>query len=287
MPVRRQLPGYIRRLIQDPVNPVVGFAVIFVAYEGFQLLCYDYSDIKNVEKNLEYGMYTAIVTAILVYVSVSYMATLHLTPQMIAQHKEYALAKAVTPYLGQLGFALVVVTAIQSTASGINATLFGSSRLAHRIATEKELPRVFSFRNRKGIPTYALLITGSLTVVFTWFGSLEQITEFGSVAFLVADGAANFANLRLYEKTDSNPLIPLLGFTGTLVALPIVIHHLYVTEPTTLLHIVSIFTPLIVFEFLYLERDPIENEVEKMEEEAERVEEEVKQEVHDLEDRDS
>lgn len=272
-------PGIFASLVSDPVSPVIGFAVIFVAYEGFQLLCYDYSEIENVEKNLKIGMYTAIIAAILIYISVSYMASLQLTPQMVAQHKEYALAKAVTPYLGQVGFALVVVTAIQSTASGINATLFGSSRLAHRVATEKELPRVFSFRNRKGIPTYALVITGILTVAFTWFGSLEQITEFGSVAFLVADGAANYANLRLWRKTDSHPLIPALGFLGTLAALPIIVHHLYVTEPAILMNIFVIFGTLLLFEFLYIERKPIEEEVEKVEEEVKEDMEKVEDEI--------
>ncbi|MFB6190770.1 MAG: hypothetical protein ABEJ91_04335 [Candidatus Nanohaloarchaea archaeon] len=63
------------------------------------------------------------------------------------------------------------MVAVQSTASGINATLFGSSMLAHKVATEKELPEVFSFRNKRGIPVYALLIIGGLTALLTEFGS--------------------------------------------------------------------------------------------------------------------
>lgn len=258
------------------ISPVTGFAIIFVAYEGFQLLCYDYKDIKDVDLNLKRGMYTAIVTALVIYISISFMATLYLSPEMVIQYKEYALAQAVKPFfLGAIGFVLVVVTALQSTASGINATLFGASRLAHKIANEKEMPRVFSFRNKEGIPTYSIVIMGGLTAAFAAFGSLEQITEFGSVAFLVADGAANYANLRLYEKTGSNPVIPLIGFIGCAVALPIVLHHLYITEPNILASIVGIFLLISVLELFYIERGEIEEEAEELEEEVEEAAEEV------------
>jgi len=100
---------------------------------------------------------------------------------------------------------------MKSTSSGINATLFGTSRLVHEIATEGAIPRLFSFRNREGIPVYALLLMGGLTAAFAALGTLKQITEFGSVAFLIADAVANFANLQLADETGSNRLFPALG----------------------------------------------------------------------------
>jgi len=62
------------------LSPITGFAIIFVSYEGFQLLVYDYDDIENVEQTLPIGMYISIAIAILIYVSVSFMATLQLSP---------------------------------------------------------------------------------------------------------------------------------------------------------------------------------------------------------------
>ncbi|MDY6789402.1 MAG: APC family permease [Candidatus Nanohaloarchaea archaeon] len=249
-------------------SPVTAFAIIFVAYEGFQLLIYDYADIQDADRNLARGMFIAIFTAILIYVSISYMATLHLTPQMLIQHKETALAKAVseTPILGTAGFILVIVSALKSTSSGINATLFGSSRLTHKIATEKELPRIFSFRDKRGIPVYSLLIIGGASAIFAALGTLEQITEFGSIAFLLADGAANYANLRLYRETDSNPLIPALGLLGVLAAFPIVVYHLYLTQFQTLAGIGVIFVLILYIEFIHMERKPLKKALHRVEE---------------------
>jgi amino acid transporter len=237
-------------------SPVTGFAIIFVSYEGFQLLAYDYEEIEDVERTLPVGMYVAILIAILIYVSVSFMATLHLTPAQLLAHEEVALAEAVSniPLLGAAGFVLVILSAMKSTSSGINATLFGTARLVHKIATEGALPRVFSFRDREGIPVYALLIMGGLTAAFAVVGSLKQITEFGSVAFLLAYAVANYTNLRLAEETGSNRLFPALGLVGTAVAIPVVLFHLYRTDVEILLWIVGILVALAALEFLYIER---------------------------------
>jgi amino acid transporter len=238
------------------VSPITGFAIIFVSYEGFQLLVYDYEDIENVERVLPIGMYVAIAIAILIYVSVSFMATLHLTPEQLLAHQEVALAEAVSniPVLGGVGFILVILSAMKSTSSGINATLFGTSRLVHKIATEGALPRVFSFRNRDGIPVYSLLIIGSLTAALAALGTLKQITEFGSVAFLVSFAVTNYTNIVLADETASNRLIPGLGLVGTGVALPVVLYHLYKTDVEILLWIVGIFAVVFLVEFLYIER---------------------------------
>ena len=246
------------------VSPITGFAIIFVSYEGFQLLVYDYEEIEDVERVLPLGMYTAVVVAILIYVSVSFMAVLHLTPEQLVAHEEVALAEAVSniPVLGAAGFVLVILSAMKSTSACINATLFGTSRLVHKIATEGALPRLLSFRNREGVPVYSLLVMGGLTAAFAALGTLKQITEFGSVAFLASFAVTNYTNLRLADETGSNRVFPAVGLFATVVAVPIVLYHLYRTDFGILLWILGIFVSLFVLEFLYLERSPFEPEVD-------------------------
>jgi amino acid transporter len=251
-------PTAINFFNKGHLSPITGFAIIFVSYEGFQLLIYDYEDIANVERNLPLGMYLAVTIAIVIYVTVSFMATLQLTPGQVLAHEETALAIAVSnvPLLGAAGFVLVVISAMKSTSSGVNATLFGTSRLVHEIATEGVIPELFSFRNRENVPVYALLLIGGATAVFTSVGSLKQIVEFGSIAFLLADAIANFVALRMAGETGSNRLFPALGLFGTGVAIPIVLYHLFRTDFEILLWIVGIFVSLYLLEFLYIERQP-------------------------------
>lgn len=263
------------------LNPISAFAIIFVSYEGFQLLTYDYKDIKNVKENLPIGIYASILIAMIIYISVSFMATLHLSPEQLIQHKEYALAKAVTPFLGSAGFILVVISALKSTSSGINATLFGTARFAKKMATEKELPKVFSMKNQAGVPKNAIIAITIVTIIFTVLGSLEQITEFSSIAFLLAFGVVNYINLRNYKKTNSNPILPTLGLLGILAALPMVGYHVYQASPFNFYIILGIFTLGAYIEFMHMERKKIEQMAETIEQEAEEIEEEIEEAIEE------
>jgi type IV secretory pathway TrbD component len=113
----------------------------------------------------------------------------------------------------------------------------------------------------EGIPVYSLLIIGGLTAAFAALGTLKQITEFGSVAFLISFAVTNYTNLQLADETGSNRLVPTLGFLGTIVAISIVLYHLYRTDVGILLWIVGIFLLVFLLEFLYVERRPFEPQI--------------------------
>jgi amino acid transporter len=62
-----------------------------------------------------------------------------LTLTEIAGAADFALADAAQVVWGALGFNLIVVAALLSTASAINATLYGTSRLTLEIVLDGEL----------------------------------------------------------------------------------------------------------------------------------------------------
>ena len=49
----------------------------------------------------------------------------------IERARDYALAEAAKPFLGEFGFRLIAIAALFSTASAINATLFGSANVCY------------------------------------------------------------------------------------------------------------------------------------------------------------
>jgi len=54
--------------------------------------------------------------------------------------RDYALAEAAKPALGELGFGMVVAAAPASTSSAINATLYGTARISYIVARYGQLP---------------------------------------------------------------------------------------------------------------------------------------------------
>lgn len=269
------------------VSPIVGIGTIFVSFEGWQLLTYEYSDIEGGAEALKKGVIATILISTAIYILIALVTTSLVSTEMILQHKETVLAFAAGKIFSSTLFqavagGLVTLAALFSTASAINATLFGTARFSHRIARDGELPEVFSFKNKKGIPTKSLAIIAALTAAFTFLGSLEAIATFASVSFVMIFGVVNFVALKdrdLQLKT----WIPVFGLLGTAAVLLLEIYHLITEKPHLLLFITSIYAFLLFLEFLYFEREEIEEEVKQVEEEVEDEEEKVKEEIEEIE----
>jgi amino acid transporter len=166
------------------ISALFGAASMFMAYEGFQLLTYDYEDIKNPKQTLPRAVLSAIVVVIIVYVIVAIGTTMLIGADQVIQHKEVALAIAGQQAAGFFGLVLVTVGAAFSTGSAINSTLFATARLAYEVAEDGELPATLDHKNKAGIPDRAVIGLGSLAAVLAALGSLNSLVEAASLAFL-------------------------------------------------------------------------------------------------------
>ena len=242
-----------------PLAPLAAAALIFVAYEGFELIPNAIEEMKDPTGTLKRGLVVAILVTAALYVLVSFVALGNLTPEAIRRDQEYALAVAAQPSLGRLGFGLIGVAALLSTASAINATLFGSSRLAMVMAREHVLPRIFSLRERtRPVPWVALVTLTAATVAFILFADLTVISAFASATFLLIFFGVNASAARLHTSIELNPLIPLCGTILCGVTFLVVLGHTWYTSPRSLAWIagtyVAAFASELVLIFLRGER---------------------------------
>jgi hypothetical protein len=161
-----------------------GAASVFMAYEGFQLLTYDYDDIRDAKRTLPRAVLSAIVVVIAVYVLVTLGTSMLIGADQVVEHKEVALSIAGQAALGTFGLVLVTVAAAFSTGSAINSTLFATARLAHTVAKDGELPAAVDHRNAAGVPDRAVIILGAAAALLAAVGSLSTLVEAASLAFL-------------------------------------------------------------------------------------------------------
>ena len=108
---------------------VAGGMIIFLAYEGFELIANTAHDVRDVARTLPRAYFTAVGFVLALYVLVSLVTVGNLPVDTIVAAKDYALAEAAKPFLGQAGFALIAIAALLSTASAINATLYRLSEV--------------------------------------------------------------------------------------------------------------------------------------------------------------
>lgn len=252
------------------LSPIVAIGAIFVSFEGFQLLTYEYSDIAGGISVLKRAIIGSIVLSTIIYVLVAFVTTSLVTPEQIVQHEETILAFAATKIfsggmLNQVFFVLISVAALFSTASAINATLFGTARLGYKVASDRVLPTLFSFKNKKGIPTKSLLFIGALTGLFTFLGTLQAITTFASISFILIFGVVN---VLAFQERDTRVQATVAGFgaVGALSALCLLLWHLYTKEPATLAFIAVVFAVVVLLEVFYFERDLLIEKARELEE---------------------
>ena len=132
----------------SPLHLAAGGMIIFVAYEGFELIANSAQDVRKPQKALPRAFYSAVIFVIILYILIAIVTVGTLPVQKIVAAKDYALAEAALPFLGRSGFLLIAVAAMLSTASAINATVYGAARLSYVIAKDGELPH--SWKRRYG-----------------------------------------------------------------------------------------------------------------------------------------
>lgn len=196
-------------------------ALIFLGYEGFELIANASEDARDPERTLPRAYLIAIGSVIVLYVLVALVAVGNLAPQTIASERDYVLAAAARPFLGAAGFKLIAVAAVVSTASAINATLYGAAKFTYLMARHGELPE------RLGEPIWnrpigGLLATtlGTLLIVNTV--DIEGISLMGSAGFLIVFAAVNLAAVSVVGGSRVRVALSLAGAVacaGSLAAL--------------------------------------------------------------------
>lgn len=216
-----------------PLNLVAGGMIIFLAYEGFELIANTAQDVRDARKTLPRAYYSSVGFVIVLYILVAIVTVGTLPIARIVNARDYALAEAARPFLGQGGFLLIAIAAMLSTASAINATLYGAARLSYVIAKDGELPDTLE-RKVWGMPIEGLLITSVLTLIIANLVDLSSLSMMGSAGFLLIFAAVNAANVVLSNETQSKRWLSLIGVGLCLSALASLLWQTVMSKPAHL-----------------------------------------------------
>ena len=178
----------------------IGAAAIFMSYEGFQLLTYEYDEVEEPEKILMPALLSAVGFVVVIYVAVALGATMLAGALTVVEEKQVALAVAATEALGTPGLVALTVAAAFATAAAVNSTLFSTAKLVERVAEDGELPRVLENESGEGVPGKAVVLLGSVAATLAVLGSLSSLVEAASLAFLVTFGIVNVIAGRRMES---------------------------------------------------------------------------------------
>ena len=234
----------------EPMMQIISAGmIIFVAYEGFELIANTAMDVRNYRVTLPRAYYISVVFVIILYALIAIVVVGSLTPSAIVAAQDFALAEAARPSLGQLGFTIVGIAAVLATLSAINSTLYGSARLSYSVASEGELPAWLEkkFWNQP----VGLLIIAGLALGLANLGDLSSISTMGSAGFLLIFAMVNLANFTKSKEVDSNRLIAGGGVLACLLALVALIAHTLADAPARILVLAGMILIAFVIEETY------------------------------------
>ena len=234
---------------ESPVQLFAAGMVIFVAYEGFELIANAAPDIENPEKNIPRAYYYSVIFVIILYIVIAFVTVGSLPFDTIAKAEDYVLAEAAKPMLGKIGFTIITIAALISTFSAINASLYGGSRVNFEIAEDDELPHHFT--SKLWNQPIGLLVTALATLVLVNVLDLESISTAGSVGFILIFGIVNFVGIKCAKDTGSNKIIPVLGVVLCVLALVILINQQLKSNLTGVLVSMAIISLCFIAEWIY------------------------------------
>lgn len=186
----------------SPANIVASGMIVFLSYEGFELIANASGRVRTPQRSLPIAFYSSVLVAIAFYVLIIVVTVGHLPFEALEKAQSYALSAAAATFMGRPGFVILAIGAMLAAASAVNAGVFGASKLPIELATQGEAPRHFesTLWGRHPLGLFAIVIIALLTANFL---NLHALSGAASAAFLLIFAAVNVANVKLARQTGS------------------------------------------------------------------------------------
>jgi basic amino acid/polyamine antiporter, APA family len=224
-------PGTVRRTM-TPFFPEGGTGLMqamgftFIALQGFDLIAAVGGEVRKPARNIPRAMFLSLGAAIAIYLPLLFVvATVGSDggsiQQMSMDEPDTVFAVAVRNYMGPWGYWFVMVAAVLSTLSALNANLLAASQISFSMARDRTLPAVLE-GTHAARKTPVMAIYASALAMFAILLMVPDLASAGAaasliflVSFALSHGMSILARLRSSEeppfRTPWFPLVPAVG----------------------------------------------------------------------------
>ena len=186
---------------------LAGTALAILAYKGFTTITNSGDEVVNPNKNVGRAIIVSLLICLVIYLLVCYAVGSTLTVKQIVAAKDYALAEAARPAIGQYGVWFTVGIAIIATASGLLASVFAVSRMLAMLTDMNLIPHRH-FGMPGNIQKHTLVFTVVAAGLLAAFFDLSRIASLGAIFYLVMDIIIHWGVLKVLRKeVGANPLV--------------------------------------------------------------------------------
>ena len=205
------------------MNVFSSVALTFFAFEGFRVITNTAEDMDDPGKLMLKSMMVAIIFVMVLYVAVTFAVFGNLPLPEIIKAQDYALAEAAKPAFGQLGFTIMAVAALISTASSINANLYAVTNVTYQMAKNGELPKVY--KRNVWHSSEGLIVSTVILIAFVLFFDLTEIAAIGSISILFIHALVHIGHLFKIKDTKASKFLVILAIVTIAVAIVLALNY--------------------------------------------------------------
>jgi amino acid transporter len=235
---------------------VASVAFSILAFKGFTTITNSGGEIVDPHKNVGRTIMISIGICIVVYLLVAVAVGSSLSISEIIEARDYSLAAAARPALGDLGFYFTVAIAIAATTSGVIASVFAVSRMLTMLTDMKMIPHShfgMSGGIRSHMLVYTVVVAGTLAVLF----DLSRIASLGAFFYLVMDMLVHWGVLRhLRGKVGARASVLLAALAADGVVLAAFTVAKLRSDPAVVAYAVIGIAAVFLGQWFYLSRNP-------------------------------
>lgn len=225
-------------------------ALTFFAFLGFGVITFTAKDLPNPARQLPRAMYLALGIATAVYVGVSLGVFGTLTAEQVVEYGATALAEAAKPVLGDAGYALMVITALFSTAGAVNASLYPAAGMTRHLAEVRQFPTAFGRTMGRRAPV-GLVVIALITIFMIVALDLNSIASLGSAVALLIFSAVTMSHFKTHKATGANLAVLIVALIATLGTFVVFTMTTLVNEPKTALALVVILLASVLLDVIW------------------------------------
>lgn len=137
-----------------------------------------------------------------------------------------------------IGALILLISAVASTMSALNATTYSSSRVSFAMGRDLNLPKIFSrIHPVRHTPYLAVIISGALILIMAWSLPIESVAAAADLMFLFLFIQVNVSVMRLrlrrpdLERGFITPLFPFIPVLA-IILMTVLAIFLYFYDPT-------------------------------------------------------
>jgi len=239
---------------------VTGFlgatALGILAFKGFTTITNSGSELKDPRRNLGKAIMISIGLCVVIYALVGFAVASNLSLGEIIETRDYSLAAAARPALGEYAVWFTVILAMLATSGGIIASVFAVSRML-AMMTEMKLVPHRHFHMPGSIQKHTLVYTIVLGLLLTALFDLSRIAAMGIIFYLIMDIAIHWGVLRhLRKEVDANPVVPVMAIVLDLIVLGGFLWVKIASDPLVLIVAATVMAAILITEFFFLRARP-------------------------------